>query len=101
MSNSLRFLGLRGRGLGWREGGESGFRAGNDFSLAPAAKSATLPRVAATTFDPLPPPDPEPMAMAAKLSRMVQGYGPAYPPLIRHPMLSAAGFYPRRRPVRS
>ena len=78
MSNSLRFLGFAVLAWAGVRAASLAFAPGMTTPLAPAAKAATLPPVAATSFDPPPPPDPLPQGMQP-YPGMAPGYGPAYP----------------------
>lgn len=94
MSNSLRFLGFAV--LAWAGVRAASLAFAPDMTAppTPAAKAATLPPVAATTFDPPPPPDPLPMGMQP-YSGMASGYGPAYPGNYPPPYAYPPAYYPR------
>ena len=96
MSNSLRFLGFAVLAWAGVRAASLAFAPGMTAPLAPAARAATLPPVAATTFDPPPPPDPLPHGMQP-YPGMAPGYGPAYPP--GYPG-AYPGPYPAATPIR-
>ncbi len=77
MSNSLRFLGFAVLAWAGVRAASLAFAPGMTAPLAPTAKAANLPPVAATRFDPPPPPDP--LSMPQPYPGMAPGYGPAYP----------------------
>ncbi|MEO7815168.1 MAG: hypothetical protein ABIR87_06960 [Sphingomicrobium sp.] len=74
MSNSLRFLGLAVFAWAGVRAASLGFFPASTSIAPPAPPAATVPPIAATTFDPPPPPDPLP----TPAYYAGQGYGPGY-----------------------
>ena len=94
MSNSIRFLGFAVLAWAGVRAASLAFYPPTNASAAPAPRSAALPPVAQTRFDPPPPPDPVPQ-QGYYPGYAPPGYGPAYPGGYPAAYPPAYGGYPR------